>query len=121
MTDTMTGARNLRVRSSLPVPAPSRPDIPPKNSPPQSLGRSHRAKIGKDAPGSSAIDLMREVLGTARYAPHRHRPRLGHRRLRNGDVDHARRAPDVTTLAWESFGEGWVTDAVKQLQASNPP
>ena len=22
----------------------------------------------------------------------------------------------VTTLAWESFGEGWVTDAVKQLR-----
>ena len=22
----------------------------------------------------------------------------------------------VTTLAWESFGEGWVTDAVKQLK-----
>ena len=22
----------------------------------------------------------------------------------------------MTTLAWESFGEGWVTDAVKQLK-----
>src|SRR3546814_9629745 len=25
-------------------------------------------------------------------------------------------ARGVTTLAWESFGEGWVTDAVKQLK-----
>src|SRR3546814_7269945 len=25
-------------------------------------------------------------------------------------------AREVTTLAWESFGEGWVTDAVKQLK-----
>ena len=25
-------------------------------------------------------------------------------------------ARPVTTLAWESFGEGWVTDAVKQLK-----
>ena len=25
-------------------------------------------------------------------------------------------AKPVTCLAWESFGEGWVTDAVKQLK-----
>ena len=27
----------------------------------------------------------------------------------------ARRAP-VTTIAWESFGEGWVTDIIKELK-----
>ena len=30
-------------------------------------------------------------------------------------MDDARRAPR-DALAWESFGEGWVTDAVKQLK-----
>jgi phosphoserine aminotransferase len=42
-------------------------------------------------------------------------PGLGHRRLRNGDVDDARRARP-SPLAWESFGEGWVTDVSKQLK-----
>ena len=34
---------------------------------------------------------MREMLAAARHPPHRHRPRLRHRRVRNGDVDDARR------------------------------
>ena len=80
----------------------------------ESLGRSHRAKIGKSRL-QLAIDLMREVL----RVPDTHRigivpasdtgayemamwTMLGHRA--------------VTATAWESFGEGWVTDAVKQLK-----
>jgi phosphoserine aminotransferase len=80
----------------------------------QSLGRSHRAKIGK-ARLAWCIDLMREVLGL----PETHRIGIvpgsdtGAFEMAMWTMLGAR---GVTTLAWESFGEGWVTDAVKQLK-----
>src|ERR1700682_272857 len=78
------------------------------------LGRSHRAKVGKQKL-KQAIDLTRELL----QVPAGYRigivpgsdtgavemalwSLLGHR--------------GVDVLAWESFGEGWVTDVVKQLK-----
>src|ERR1700743_1334478 len=78
------------------------------------LGRSHRSKIGK-AKLKRAIDLTREIL----QVPADYRtgivpasdtgaaemvlwPMLGQR--------------PGTVLAWESFGEGWVTDITKQLK-----
>lgn len=78
------------------------------------LGRSHRAKIGKTRL-QYAIDLMREVLQL---------PDTHHIGIVPGSDTGAFEmamwsmlgARGVTTLAWESFGEGWVTDAVKQLQ-----
>ena len=79
-----------------------------------SLGRSHRAKIGK-ARLQYCIDLMREVLGL----PDTHRIGIvpgsdtGAFEMAMWTMLGAR---GVTTLAWESFGEGWVTDAVKQLK-----
>ena len=79
-----------------------------------SLGRSHRAKIGKERLGL-AIDLMREVL----QLPDTHRIGIvpgsdtGAFEMAMWTMLGAR---PVTTLAWESFGEGWVTDAVKQLK-----
>ena len=79
-----------------------------------SLGRSHRSKIGK-ARLQYAIDLMREVLGL----PDTHRIGIvpgsdtGAFEMAMWTMLGAR---PVTTLAWESFGEGWVTDAVKQLK-----
>ncbi len=79
-----------------------------------SLGRSHRAKIGKTRLQYS-IDLMREVLGL----PDTHRIGIvpgsdtGAFEMAMWTMLGAR---EVTTLAWESFGEGWVTDAVKQLK-----
>lgn len=79
-----------------------------------SLGRSHRAKIGK-ARLQLAIDLMREVL----QLPDTHRIGIvpgsdtGAFEMAMWTMLGAR---GVTTLAWESFGEGWVTDAVKQLK-----
>ncbi len=79
-----------------------------------SLGRSHRAKIGK-ARLQLAIDLMREVL----QLPDTHRIGIvpgsdtGAFEMAMWTMLGAR---PVTTLAWESFGEGWVTDAVKQLK-----
>ncbi|MBB6125371.1 phosphoserine transaminase [Sphingobium subterraneum] len=80
----------------------------------QSLGRSHRAKIGKTRLGL-AIDLMREVL----RVPDTHRIGIvpgsdtGAFEMAMWTMLGAR---PVTTLAWESFGEGWVTDAAKQLK-----
>lgn len=79
-----------------------------------SLGRSHRAKIGK-ARLQLCIDLMREVL----QLPDTHRIGIvpgsdtGAFEMAMWTMLGAR---GVTTLAWESFGEGWVTDAVKQLK-----
>ena len=80
----------------------------------QSLGRSHRGKIGK-ARLQLCIDLMREVL----EVPDTHRIGIVPG-SDTGAVEMAMwsllGARGVTTLAWESFGEGWVTDAVKQLR-----
>lgn len=80
----------------------------------QSLGRSHRSKIGK-ARLQYCIDLIREVLEVP--ASHRIGIVPG---SDTGAVEMAMwtmlGARPVTTLAWESFGEGWVTDAVKQLK-----
>ncbi len=79
-----------------------------------SLGRSHRSKIGKTRLQYS-IDLMRELL----KLPDTHRIGI----VPGSDTGAFEMAmwtmlgaKPVTTLAWESFGEGWVTDAVKQLK-----
>src|SRR5207302_6024775 len=78
------------------------------------LGRAHRPKIGK-AKLERAIDLTREVLEVpADY-------RVGVVPASDtGAVEMALwsmlGARPVTVLAWESFGEGWVTDVVKQLK-----
>ncbi|MFN3936297.1 MAG: phosphoserine transaminase [Gemmobacter sp.] len=78
------------------------------------LGRSHRAAIGK-AKLKEAIDLTREILGVP--ADHRIGIVPG---SDTGAVEMAMwsllGARPVEMLAWESFGEGWVTDAVKQLK-----
>ncbi len=81
------------------------------------LGRSHRAKIGKDKL-KAAIDLTREVLQVpADY-------RIGIVPASDtGAVEMAMwsllGARGVDMLAWESFGEGWVTDVVKQLKLTD--
>jgi phosphoserine aminotransferase len=78
------------------------------------LGRSHRSKIGK-AKLKRAIDLTREILEVpADY-------RIGIVPASDtGAVEMALwsllGARPVTMLAWESFGEGWVTDVAKQLK-----
>ncbi|MBK5263611.1 MAG: phosphoserine transaminase [Alphaproteobacteria bacterium] len=79
-----------------------------------SLGRSHRSKIGKTRL-QYCIDLMRELL----RLPDTHRIGIvpgsdtGAFEMAMWTMLGAR---PVTTLAWESFGEGWVTDTVKQLK-----
>ena len=78
------------------------------------LGRSHRAKIGK-AKLKRAIDLTREILEVpADY-------RIGIVPASDtGAVEMAMWSllgqRPVTMLAWESFGEGWVSDVVKELK-----
>jgi phosphoserine aminotransferase len=78
------------------------------------LGRSHRSKIGK-AKLKRAIEQTREILEVpADY-------RIGIVPASDtGAVEIALwsllGARPVTLLAWESFGEGWVTDVVKQLK-----
>lgn len=79
-----------------------------------SLGRSHRSKIGKNRL-AYCIDLMREML----KLPDTHRIGI----VPGSDTGAFEMAMwtmlgvrPVTTLAWESFGEGWVTDAAKQLK-----
>src|SRR5207248_4461435 len=78
------------------------------------LGRSHRSKIGK-AKLKRAIELTREVLEVP-----------GNYRIGivpasdTGAVEMALwsilGARPVTMLAWESFGEGWVSDVAKELK-----
>ncbi|QYX57429.1 phosphoserine transaminase [Roseovarius sp. SCSIO 43702] len=78
------------------------------------LGRSHRAALGK-ARLKAAIDGTREVLGI----PDGYRIGIVPA-SDTGAVEMAMwtmlGARPVEMLAWESFGKGWVTDAVKQLQ-----
>ncbi|AIT06723.1 phosphoserine aminotransferase [Sphingomonas taxi] len=123
MTDSVT-APDVR-GASKPATKPARPFFSsgPCAKPPgwdasqlatDSLGRSHRSKIGKQRL-QYAIDLMRETLGL----PDTHRIGIvpgsdtGAFEMAMWTMLGAR---PVTTLAWESFGEGWVTDAVKQLK-----
>jgi phosphoserine aminotransferase len=81
------------------------------------LGRSHRSKPGK-AKLKRAIDLTREVLQVpADY-------RIGIVPASDtGAVEMALwsllGSRPVTMLAWESFGEGWVSDVAKQLKLKN--
>ena len=78
------------------------------------LGRSHRGTLGKQRL-RYCIDLMRAML----ELPDTHRIGIvpgsdtGAFELAMWSMLGARA---VTCLAWESFGEGWVTDAAKQLK-----
>jgi phosphoserine aminotransferase len=90
------------------------PGYSPEKLATECLGRSHRAKIGKSRL-ALCIDLMREVL----QLPDTHRIGI----VPGSDTGAFEMAMwtmlgqrPVTALAWESFGEGWVTDAVKQLK-----
>jgi phosphoserine aminotransferase len=81
------------------------------------LGRSHRAKIGKQKL-KQAIDLTREVLEVpADYL-------IGI--VPGSDTGAMEMAMwsllgqrGIDVLAWESFGLGWVTDVVKQLKLAD--
>ena len=95
-------------------PCAKRPGWNSQNLKDATLGRSHRAKVGK-AKLKLAIELTREVLEVpAGY-------RIGIVPASDtGAVEMAMwsmlGARPVTMIAWESFGEGWVTDVAKQLK-----
>jgi phosphoserine aminotransferase len=81
------------------------------------LGRSHRSKPGK-AKLKRAIDLTREVL----EVPGDYRIGI----VPASDTGAVEMAlwsllgpRPVTMLAWESFGEGWVNDTLKELKLKN--
>ncbi|MEM6761691.1 MAG: phosphoserine transaminase [Pseudomonadota bacterium] len=78
------------------------------------LGRSHRSKVGK-AKLQAVIDRTRALLNV----PDDHRIGI----VPASDTGAVEMAMwsllgprKVTMVAWESFGEGWITDAVKQLK-----
>jgi phosphoserine aminotransferase len=95
-------------------PCAKRPGWTPQNLKDALLGRSHRAKVGK-ARLKLAIELTREVLDVpADY-------KIGIVPASDtGAVEMALwsllGARPVTTIAWESFGEGWVSDIIKELK-----
>jgi len=95
-------------------PCAKRPGWNPQNLKDAALGRSHRAKVGK-ARLKQAIELTREVLEVpADY-------KIGIVPASDtGAVEMALwsllGARPVTTIAWESFGEGWVGDIIKELK-----
>jgi phosphoserine aminotransferase len=95
-------------------PCAKRPGWTPQALDKAVLGRSHRSKIGK-ARLQRAIDLTREVLEVpADY-------RIGVVPASDtGAVEMALWSllgpRKVTMIAWESFGEGWVSDVAKELK-----
>ena len=113
MTKTLPAVRPLRPHfSSGPCAKP--PGWTPDKIDTRILGRSHRSGLGKERL-KLAIDLMREML----ELPETHRIGI----VPGSDTGAYEMAMwsmlglrPVTCLAWESFGEGWVTDAVKQLK-----
>jgi phosphoserine aminotransferase len=115
----------VRVRAEKPDTRPTRPFFssgpcakPPGWGPEHlalgSLGRSHRSKLGKARLGHG-LELTRHIL----RVPDTHRIGIVPA-SDTGAVEMALwsmlGARPVTVLAWESFGEGWVTDIVKQLK-----
>jgi phosphoserine aminotransferase len=98
-------------------PCAKRPGWSPSALSDAALGRSHRSKLGKSKL-EQAIALTREVLQVpADY-------RIGIVPASDtGAVEMAlwsllgERGVDM--VAWESFGEGWITDVVKQLKLAD--
>src|SRR5246500_1482570 len=95
-------------------PCAKRPGWSPQGLSGPVLGRSHRSKAGK-AKLKRAIDLTREILQVpADY-------RIGIVPASDtGAIEMSLWSllgpRPITLLAWESFGEGWVNDVVKELK-----
>jgi phosphoserine aminotransferase len=113
MTATMPGVRPVNPQFSS-GPCAKRPGWSLDNLRDAPLGRSHRAKPGK-AKLKQAIDLTRAVL----QVPADYRIAI----VPASDTGAVEMAMwsllgprPVDVIAWESFGEGWVTDAIKQLK-----
>ena len=114
MTDTSPPARKPARPFFSSGPCAKPPGWSPEKLATDSLGRSHRSKLGK-ARLAHCIDLIRDVL----EVPETHLIGI----VPGSDTGAVEMAMwtmlgqrPVTTIAWESFGEGWVTDALKQLK-----
>ena len=116
MTSTMPTVRPVVPHFSS-GPCAKRPGWSAQNLSGAFVGRSHRSKPGK-ARLKRAIDLTRDVLQVpADY-------RIGIVPASDtGALEMALwsllGARPVTMLAWESFGEGWVSDVAKELKLKN--
>src|SRR3954470_20891412 len=115
----MTGKPAARPRAPFfsSGPCAKRPGWNLQNLKTDALGRSHRAKLGRSRL-KRALDLTRAVL----EVPPDYR--LGIVPASDtGAVEMALwsllGARGVDLLAWESFGEGWVTDVAKQLKLAD--
>ena len=114
MTDTQMPTRKPARPFFSSGPCAKPPGWSPDKLATESLGRSHRSKLGKTRL-QYCIDLIREVLRV-----------LDSHRIGivpasdTGAVEMTMwtmlGVKPVTVAAWESFGEGWVTDAAKQLK-----
>ncbi|MCT7377293.1 phosphoserine transaminase [Chelativorans salis] len=98
-------------------PCAKRPGWTPEALKDAALGRSHRAKIGKEKLGR-AIELTRGVL----QVPSDYRIGI----VPASDTGAVEMAlwsllgeRGVDMVAWESFGAGWVTDVLKQLKLAD--
>ncbi|KJS20531.1 MAG: phosphoserine aminotransferase [Hoeflea sp. BRH_c9] len=115
-TDTKPALRPANPRFSS-GPCAKRPGWTPEALVDAALGRSHRAKIGKSKL-KQAIDLTRTVL----KVPEDYRIGIVPA-SDTGAVEMALwsmlGARGVDMVAWESFGEGWITDVVKQLKLAD--
>src|SRR5690349_4142374 len=116
MTTTMPGVRPTIPHFSS-GPCAKRPGWSLQALTDAALGRSHRAKLGKGKL-KRAIDLTREIL----QVPGNYRIAI----VPASDTGAVEMvlwsmlgARPVTMLAWESFGEGWVTDVTKELKLAN--
>ena len=113
MTTLPPAARPANARFSS-GPCAKRPGWTPQILSEAALGRSHRGKLGKGKL-KLAIDLTREVLGV----PSDYRIGITPG-SDTGAVEMALwsllGARGVDVLAWESFGEGWVNDIMKELK-----
>src|SRR5205085_3591862 len=113
MTDLRPAVRPARPFFSS-GPCAKRPGWTPEALKDACLGRSHRSKIGK-AKLQEAIERTRNVLGVPKDY------RIGI--VAGSDTGAVEMAlwsllgpKPVDVLAWESFGEDWVTDVVRQLK-----
>ncbi len=113
MTGTVPAVRPARPFFSS-GPCAKRPGWTPEALKAACLSRSHRSKHGK-AKLKEAIDRTRKVLGV----PQDYRIAI----VAGSDTGAVEMAlwsllgpRPVDVLAWESFGEDWVTDVVKQLK-----
>lgn len=84
----------------------------------ESLGRSHRSSLGK-ARLKYALDLSRELLGIPDDYLIGIMPASDTGAIEAAMWSMLDPARPVTVAAWESFGNVWIQDAVKQLKLPN--